>query len=313
MTKKIILTLSLFYFISLISLGASPKQKATPPPQTLLWEVCSMNDTNKVMYLLGSIHLATKDMYPLNPIIMEAFNKSNVLGVEMDIENFDMTTMSNDISLISKIVSFSDKLSSKLPPELYNKVANKLSELEIPDGIVDYLTPLGAALVIEMGETIRAMSDENDDDNNIVDGIDKYFLKLAKSEEKEIIEVESLKRQMEVLDGLNEFIFDYINSLLDNEKSIDNEDNNIFEAYKKGDIETINKLINAPFSKDPKIDMKLKDILLFKRNEEMAKKLEGYFNENKTFFIVLGVGHFIGNRSVIENLEKTKKYKIVRK
>jgi hypothetical protein len=72
-------------------------------------------------------------------------------------------------------------------------------------------------------------------------------------------------------------------------------------------------VINNPFSDDPIIDAKLKEALLYKRNIEMAEKIEKYILDDKKYFVVLGAGHYIGEKSIIEILEKTNKYIIQRK
>jgi len=73
------------------------------------------------------------------------------------------------------------------------------------------------------------------------------------------------------------------------------------------------KIINAPFTDNPAIDTKLKNELLYKRNREMASKIEEYIISNQTHFVVLGAGHYIGHQSIIELLETTKKYIIKRR
>jgi len=288
---------------------SNPKAKAN----TFLWEVRPKNDTNKIMYLLGSIHIGVKEMYPLNPVIMKAFDKSDVLGVEFNIEDFDISDFGPDLQ--SKLISFTEKLDSKLPAEIYKRLKSRLLENGIPEFTIDFFTPLGAALILELGNIMEAIKNfDGESDNNVAVGIDKYFLRLAAEEGKKIIEVESLNRQIQVLEEMNEFIVDYISALLDktDDDSSEEEIKNLFTAWIDGDIKTLEQIINTPYSANPKIDAKLKDALLYKRNDEMTAKIEKYFLDDRTYFIVIGAGHFVGNRSIIDNLTKTKKYIIKR-
>ena len=54
------------------------------------------------------------------------------------------------------------------------------------------------------------------------------------------------------------------------------------------------------------------DMLIYDRNVDMANVITEYIHDNKVFFVVIGAGHYVGKDSVIEILEKTKKYKIIR-
>jgi uncharacterized protein YbaP (TraB family) len=207
MKSKFFLIVALAFIVVVFSSCAYLKQTNKSQENTLLWEVRYKNDTSKVMYFLGSIHIGVKEMYPLNPIIMEAFDKSDVLGVEFDVENFDMSSLGMDLML--KLISFTETLDTKLPSELYQKLKTKLLENEIPETVIDNLTPLGAALMLEVGSIMNVLNS----DDNIVDGIDKYFLQLANEQNKEIVEVESLNRQIQVLEEMNEFVVDYISAL----------------------------------------------------------------------------------------------------
>ena len=313
MKNKIILLFTVFTVTFSLSCFSQNNSNSNSEASTLLWEVRPKNDTNKVMFLFGSIHIGIKEMYPLSPIIMDAWSKSDVLGVEFDIENFELSDFGPDLQ--SKLISFTEKLHTKLPTVIYEKLKLQLIENGIPEFTVDYFTPLGAALVLELGNIMAAIQNIDDENNdNIAIGIDKYFLKLAAKENKEIIEVESLQRQIQVLEEMNEFIVDYISALLERieKESSDDDIINLFSAWISGDVEALEKIINTEYSSDSNVDAKLKDALLFKRNIEITEKIEEYFLDSRTFFIVIGAGHFVGENSIIYNLEKTEKYIIRR-
>lgn len=319
-TKKIFKTVSVVATIISIAIITSCSTVKTHKPTTLLWEVRQKTDTNKVIYLLGSIHIGNKEIYPLNPIITNAWNKSDALGVEVNINNISERDYGMDI--VSKFVSFTgdNTINKQLPPELYKKLKNKLISIKIPEKMIDFLTPLGATLVIELGDIIESMKgmlgvkDDDKNNKNMVDGIDMYFLKLAAASGKNIVELESFNRQIKVFEELNEFIIDYLANLLEkNEQEPDKENvSELFNAWKTGDVNAIEKLVSSSYSTNPEIDRKIKEILLYKRNSEISKKIEQYILENKTYFIVIGAGHFVGEKSIIDNLEKTGKYNIKR-
>ncbi|MDR0927448.1 MAG: TraB/GumN family protein [Ignavibacteria bacterium] len=293
------------------SVSAKPNQDATKP-STLLWAVSPIDDDSKVLYLLGSIHIATKDMYPLNPIIMNAWNESNTLGVEINLSSPDFSFFGTQPNLMEKFMNIDATLNTQLPPDVYAKLRSKMLEVGVPDDAIDYYTPLGAIFTMELSE--MAIDAETDIDD-FSEGIDQYFIKLADIENREVVEMESIERQILVLDGLSEQIVPYITYLLDNKDNSNSaaEVKKLFTAWSNGNIETIEKLINTPFAADKEVDKQLKNVLIYQRNIEIAAKLEGLFADTKKYFIVLGAGHLIGNDSIIDILQKTEKYKITRK
>ena len=74
----------LFLFNSFIDLHDS----GSADSKSFLWKVQSKTNT---VYLLGSIHLFKKELYPLNRKIEEAFDQSELLAVEANITDTPAT------------------------------------------------------------------------------------------------------------------------------------------------------------------------------------------------------------------------------
>lgn len=121
----------------------------------------------------------------------------------------------SNLALVSKLVSFSQPgLSSKLPAPLYARVQKRLAA--IGGGIVDttminYLTPLGAAIMLELG---GLMPNSNLSESDGPTGIDMHFIDLATEEDKPIYELESFEGQLDVLEAMADNIVPYIESVL---------------------------------------------------------------------------------------------------
>ena len=72
---------------SLLAQNAAAPPAAAPVKKAMFWKVSSADN---VAYLLGSIHLGSKDMYPLAKEIEDAFERSAALIVEVDINHVDL-------------------------------------------------------------------------------------------------------------------------------------------------------------------------------------------------------------------------------
>jgi len=296
-------------------------------PSSILWEVRSKSDTSKVAYLLGSVHIACSEMYPLNSVIMDAWNKCSALAVEINIMDIDASSLlditnldASSISLISffmKLFSLTEKLSDKLPADLYLKTKNILIKNGIPEEYIDNLTPFGVVLSLQLGDISRHLFNK---DSLSADGIDLYFLKQARLTNKPIYELESIEIQLKLLMSISDMISElidgdiisYLESQLENLSGSDADINDLFTAWRTGDIKSIENIINSPFSTDANLNDKIMNAFLYNRNTDMSRKIENYLTDKERYFIVIGAGHYVGNKSIIDILQKTGKYYIKR-
>jgi hypothetical protein len=44
--------------------------------------------------------------------------------------------------------------------------------------------------------------------------------------------------------------------------------------------------------------------LIYKRNRDMVTKIEGFLQTKETYFVIVGAGHLVGERGIIELLKK---------
>jgi len=89
-------------YLFLLLLLSTSSFAASNADKPFLWRVTSQNAT---VYLLGSLHAATIDMYPLPDALYTAFDKSNYLVVEIDINKVDAQTQ---LSAIKKYGMYLD-------------------------------------------------------------------------------------------------------------------------------------------------------------------------------------------------------------
>ncbi|MBQ6269279.1 MAG: TraB/GumN family protein, partial [Bacteroidetes bacterium] len=100
---------------------------------------------------------------------------------------------------------------------------------------------------------------------------------------------------------------------IDNTEKETMEIQTIMNAWKNGDIETLKKILDVDYTSNQKLNKRIKEELIIKRNKEMADNIEKILaNEDKNYFIIVGAGHLVSEKNIIELLEKTGKYKIKR-
>ncbi len=299
--KSIFLIITIFTLIVFSACDKKEIVKEDNEITPLFYKISDKNNTT--IYLLGSIHAADDTIYPLNDTIMNSFNDSDYLAVEVDTlslqNNFDLS-----LKLAEKMMyNDSTTIKNHIGDELYNKMVNFLKEKKSYSSLYDNYKPV-------FFESLFENLIINDAKLKSESGIDTYFLSLASENNKKILEVESAEFQYNLL----------LNTPLELDKImieeyIDNYDLNVsqmkdlYELWKKGDKEQLeNILINSESQNVTEEEKKLMEnynkSLIIDRNYGMANVLENYFEKKQNVFCVVGLGHVIGDEGIINLLQK---------
>lgn len=288
MVKKLLFVLTFLIFSDL----RAANDKA------FVWEVSSDNAT---VYLMGSIHFADKSFYPLRPEIEQAFDRSNYLVVELDINKTGDDTYNHLLSqngMLKDGATIKDAISE----ETWLQLQQRLQQLNISyDAIKNYkpgviVLTLSAVQVMQMGFDPEL-------------GIDAHFLAKASRQDnpKPVIELETLEQQ------LNLFIDTPHGELLLKESLYSLDEGELLMAdmvryWKHGDVAQMNELLfEDALIENPAFD-KIYDKLFYDRNDQMALKIESMLQkktlQRNYFFVVVGSGHLIGDRGIVKALQE---------
>lgn len=272
-----------FLFILLFS--------GTAAADSMLWEVKSPTAT---VYLLGSIHLAKPELYPLAPVIEDSFDKSQNLVLEVNVLKVDQVQLVQRImaeGMYSGEKSIKDDLSS----ETYAMLEEHLKKTGLPTVIFLKMKPALLALTLESLEYIQlGFSPDN--------GIDMYFARKA-GNAKPILELESIEEQTDLIVNMpdaNLFLKYTIMDLSRVGKQLDR----ITELWKSGNADAMNTLLIEDSLKEYPELASVMDEMIFKRNRKMAEKIKEYLSTDQTYFVIVGTAHLIGNRSIVEFIEE---------
>ncbi|MFC2027984.1 TraB/GumN family protein, partial [Chloroflexota bacterium] len=168
--------------------GCSSSEDSGEPHKSFLWEVTS--DTTTV-YVLGSIHLANSDLYPLADAIEDTFDQAENIATEFDITSFN--EMEAAALLMEKgMYSGGETLRDNIPEELYDKMYNILKDLGMSKFELNGMK-LFEPWVIAMEIEVYVYDDYGYSGDY---GIDQYFLNKAHEEGKNIIDLESAEFQI---------------------------------------------------------------------------------------------------------------------
>lgn len=271
--------ISLFSLMGLLFFTVGFAQKNKKIENALLWKI-SKAGMSQPSYLFGTIHVICEQDYFWTPSMQKAFDATQQLCIEMDVSN---TSLSMETAAL--MMDFSG---GTLRDYFGNETDYNLVKKYIEDSLgqnmqmVELMKPVALYMMYSVG-LIKGPCKETV----------SYELKLAeKSKEKSnsIVGLETLAEQMEVMESIpTDSIISQMIRIAKGEKS-DNEDAAaLINAYKKQDLNLLNKMI-VKSSSETGMDGA---IMIDNRNKKWLTPMSKMMNEKPTFFAV-GAGHVYG-------------------
>jgi uncharacterized protein len=265
--------------------------------KSFLWKIQSKTNT---VYLLGSIHFFKKELYPLPKTIEEAFNKSDLLAVEAninDVRQIDLQRLFDKVLYIDE-----DTLESHVSKDTLQLITKKAEELSLPLELFLKQRPWFLALLFTSVELLKLGFDPHY-------GIDQHFLSKAEGK-KRVVELESLDYQIKLLSNLNDRDQELFLLLsLKDSSTQRREVNGLLQAWTSGDVKELEKILAKSITEDNRLSS-VYEILVNDRNKNMASKIEDLLETKETYFVIVGAGHLVGEKGIVEILKK-KGYQIV--
>lgn len=284
---------SLLLVVFLATYVIAPAQAANAPPtarKSFMWEITGGKGT---VYLLGSIHLVTKDFYPLSPCIEERFKRSNKLVVEVDETKGDPQRI-QQLTAERGVYRGGDTIANHLSPDAMTALSKYITD-DPKDQSFYSMKPWLVGMMIPM----RALMQRGFDPNI---GIDKHFIVEAKNQSKPIDELETAEYQLNLLSSFDDPTQEklLLAALVDLENT-DRDAKTMVHAWKEGDAEELTSFIENEEKEHPELK-DFTDQLLYQRNKPMVEKLDAMLKQPGTEFVVVGAAHLIGERGLLKLL-----------
>jgi len=246
------------------------------------------------VYLFGSIHVANKSMYPLSPKIENAYEKSDVLVVEIDELQADQVNMQHLI-MTRGFYTGTESIQDHVNTETLTILKKQLEIMHIPYATVARMRPGMIMLTVTLAKYLQM--------GYVPDlGVDRHFIQKARNH-KPIKQLETAEQQLELL-----LSFSDDNLVLEQTlASLDEADQlipQLVSAWSNGDARLLEKLMISDQIKDhPQFKAMFKR-LIDDRNVTMSSKIQDMLKDNKTYFVVVGAGHLVGEKGIVAILKK---------
>lgn len=265
------------------------------PARNFLWKV---SGKQSVIYLVGSIHLLTKDYYPLGPSLDTAFKDSDLLVEEADLG--ELEAPASQIKLLTRgMLPGGQSLDNVVSPSTYALVAKRVADLGMPIEPLKRFKPWMLAMTLVEFEWQKAGFDASL-------GLDKHFHDRAKVEGKMVQGLETVDYQISLFDAMT--MEQQGRMLAESLKDGDSERANVFkltDAWKAGDVATVEAVVLSDVMDDPDLYQRL----LVDRNRNWMPRLDAFLTRTGHTFVVVGAAHLVGPDGLVAML-KAKGYKV---
>jgi len=261
--------------------------------RALFWEVKSKStdEPSATVYLLGSIHFADASFYPLRRKIVDLYDASQNLVVEIDAANIDGEEYKKIIAEKGEY-KYGESIEDHISPETMSNLNRQLRALGIPLSKVRKSKPGILVMTLSMVQVLQ-MGFSPDL------GIDLHFLNKDKS--KKIIELESLEEQLDLMINMADGELLLKETLTSMEKSSELV-GQLIASWKSGDDAAMVELLFVDALEQYPSFSAIYDKLFFERNITMLNKIKRFFDTDETYFVIVGAGHLVGEKGIVNLL-----------
>jgi uncharacterized protein YbaP (TraB family) len=260
-----------------------------------LWKVGSASGS---VYLVGSVHLLTKDFYPLSAALDRAFKDADLLVEEVDLA--ELLTPAAQMQMLSRgMLPPNTSLDAVVSPATFALVTKRAGELGLPVEPLKRFKPWSLALMLASLQWQKAGFDGDI-------GLDRHFFDQAKAEGKATLGLETTEFQISRFDGIpmeqQEHLLNETLNDLDSELS---NLTTLVASWKAGDAEAVERIVLADVKDEPIIYQRL----LVERNRNWLPQIEQFLARPKPAFIVVGAAHLVGPDGLLALL-KARGYRV---
>lgn len=255
-----------------------------------MWMV---RDADTTIYLFGTVHVLRPGLNWLKGDVKAAFDGADELVLEVQ-EPSDPTAMQSIVNTLAANPQ-GTTLRSLLTPPVLTKYEATLGTLGIPAVALDQYEPWFASVTLTTVPLLMKGYDLNS-------GAEKVLTTAAKAQGKPLGQLETIEQQLGIFDSLaTKEQIEFLEVTLDGVPEVTTQIDALVDAWGKGDLATLDKLMNEGMTSYPG----LYDALLTNRNANWATWIKARMDEPGTVFMAVGAAHLVGKDSVQAQLAKT--------
>jgi uncharacterized protein len=254
------------------------------PADPALWHV--VGSRGEEAWLFGTIHAAPAPIAWKTPKVADALNRSNAIMVE--VANLaDEKAVADAFDELSRTEGL-PPLDQRVPEQQRETLDELLDERKVEASDLQDFETWAVALTLARPA----------DSRHARNGIDRAV--LADAAGKPVIELESATRQLAIFDALPEADQrDLLHAVLTDAGSLDGEDEDLVETWRKGDMARIEAETRTGLLADPE----LRKALFTDRNVRWSARIVAEMNQGRRPFVAVGAAHMAGPDGLVARLQ----------
>jgi uncharacterized protein YbaP (TraB family) len=258
--------------------------------QSAVWTIKGAHNT---VYLAGSVHALPKEHAELSPQLELAYDSSDSIVMEVDLDDLDPFEA---VEFISSHGTLPDDqtLADVVGPKKYPTVLKLADSLEVPELAIAKLEPWAAAMVLTQFALTKSGFDPQL-------GIDMQLTERARTDGKPIEGLETVVDQLGIFDGRSyeeqtKFLIDAI----DDVPKMHDDLQRLISAWRSGDMRGLEREFDKERAQAPA----LYDELLGARNRKWLPQIEALLDRDHNYLVLVGTLHFVGHDGLLELLTR---------
>jgi uncharacterized protein YbaP (TraB family) len=280
-----------FFYTLLLSLSltfmAAPATAKAP-----VWKVSKGDD---YVYLGGTIHLLSKDDYPLPGAFETAYENVDDIVLETDAAALAAPEVQ---ARVLNAISYQDHraLSNVLDRGTYRQLDALLKSKGIPIAVFDRFTPAGAMMALTQFELQR---------QGLIggDGVDAHFGRRATRDNKESLFLESFEQQLSFIESMNQLEPNLVvKSGINDIEKLETLWADLLRAWRTGNLDQLETIGIVAMKRD---FPSMYQTILVKRNDDWLKQIDIMMKNEGKEFILVGALHMAGADGLIQRLKTT--------
>lgn len=255
----------------------------------LAWTVHGEN--GGTVYLVGTVHAANEAFYPLPESINAAFERSEVLSMEVDPALLEGQAMAAVVAQLG-LLPPDERLQDLLSAEHWAAASQHAALSGVQPEVLDRFRPWFAATIVAVSRIVAAGL-------NPELGMEQHFHRRA-DKAMPLVALETPEQQMRMLAGLSlsaQLVF--LESSLEDE--FQEEVGGILDAWRAGDEDALSMLALETSSDD---EIEVYDRIIVARNRAWIPQIEAMVADGRTHFVAVGSMHLVGPDSVVMMLRE---------
>ncbi|MCU7993811.1 TraB/GumN family protein [Shewanella glacialipiscicola] len=280
---RLIVSICLLAFVS-FSTKVVSAETDKPPFYQVQWQ-------GKTAYLLGSIHIGRADFYPLPAQIETALGKARGLVVEVDINKADSTALLQQYGRADKTKGLDWQSRDKQTVQIMSRYC--AATANVCQSIQSFAPWLQATQVNLMRYNTLGYSTDYGVDMQLMArhaALPVYQLETAESQFQLLASFDSQEQWSMVREAISASDADLLS---------------LITAWRSGNETELDSIMQEQMGGEG--DTQMLERILWQRNHVMADgiiKLMGSAEVAVPLFVVVGAGHVVGDKSVVQRLKQ---------